>query len=136
LEHIWHASRHRWRALDLTDATLFEWCLINGDGAQALGPGDAVVTVQTPATAGLVAIVVANAITAGLAPGRYVDALRVTINGPRSTLWRGCILVGADLPDIAWAPAVLSPPSPISLATGSPAIGAPVFVSPGVDQLG
>jgi hypothetical protein len=72
-------------------------------------------------------------------PGRYLDALRVTIAGVRSTMWRGCILIDADLPDISTVPPPIvppSPPSPISLAVASLAIGVPDFASPGVDQLG
>jgi hypothetical protein len=115
--------------------------LIGPDGTPALGPGDATVAVQAPATAGRVTIVVADDVTVMLEPARYCDALRVTIDGVRSTMWRGCVLVDADLPDIGTvlAPPPIVPPSPplpISIATGSIAIGAPFFVSPGVQSLG
>jgi len=83
-------------ALDLTSATL-EWTLIDMNGNLAIPDDSATITIQTPPTAGLISITVPSAITEGLLPGRYTDALRVTISGNPDTIWTGSILVDADL---------------------------------------
>jgi hypothetical protein len=94
--------------LDLSAAAI-EWILIGPDGLVAASfPGVAEDVTDLPA-------------------GRYVDALRVTtVKNGRQTVWRGCVLVDTAPPPVPLPPVV--PPSPISIAIGGLAIGAPGFV--------
>jgi hypothetical protein len=85
--------------LDLTAAGL-EWTLIAPGGTLAIPAGSAVVAVTDPPTSGAIVITVDKEITKALDPGRYIDSLRVTIAGLADTMWRGCVLVDADLIDI------------------------------------
>jgi len=90
-------------------AAAIEWILIGPDGLVAASfPGVAEDVTDLPA-------------------GRYVDALRVTtVKNGRQTVWRGCVLVDTAPPPVP-LPSVV-PPSPISIAIGGLAIGAPGFV--------
>jgi hypothetical protein len=82
--------------LDLTNAGI-EWTLINPDGKVAIPNDSAQIVMVSPMTSGIISINVPRNITAQLGPGRYTDALRVTIADLADTLWVGTILVGADL---------------------------------------
>jgi len=75
--------------LDLSNANL-TWTLIGPDGLPALQNGDASITVLDQAS-GLIRIDVANAKTAQLECGRYLDALQLTIGDIVSPLWTGVI---------------------------------------------
>jgi hypothetical protein len=57
---------------------------------------DATITVVGDPTAGVLRISVANAKTATLECGRYIDALQVTTGDVISPLWTGAILVAAN----------------------------------------
>jgi hypothetical protein len=78
--------------LDLANATL-QWTLIGPQGTPVLQNGDATITVTG---AGTISIAVHHAVTAPLAPGRYIDALQVSIGDVVSPLWIGNILVAAS----------------------------------------
>jgi hypothetical protein len=89
-------------ALDLSgEAELkpeLRWVLLDPDGRPALASDAATITIVEPPSAGKVVIAVPDTATAGLAPGPYVDALRVHDSASqRSTLWSGRVLVSADL---------------------------------------
>jgi hypothetical protein len=81
--------------LALTGATL-EWAL-TGEASPVRPvirlPGAGGEIIITDPTNGLCQIVVDAAATAALAPGRYMDMLRVTIGEVVSPLWRGTIVV-------------------------------------------
>jgi hypothetical protein len=83
------------QALDLSNATL-TWTLIGPQGTPVLQNGDATITVVGDPTAGTIRISVANAKTATLECGRYIDALQLTIGDTVSLLWLGQILVAAN----------------------------------------
>ena len=57
---------------------------------------DATITVVGDPTAGVLRISVANAKTATLECGRYIDSLQLTIGDVISPLWTGVILVAAN----------------------------------------
>ena len=82
--------------LDLSSAIL-EWTLIDSSGNLAIPMNSAQIVIVPPAADGIININVSNAVTVNLAPGRYTDALRVTIADLKDTLWVGIILVDADL---------------------------------------
>ncbi len=85
--------------LDLTYAAI-SWTLIAPDGTLAIPNNSAQVAVPVPMTSGLVVINVPRDVTTTLTPGRYTDALRVTIADLRDTIWTGMILVNANFFDI------------------------------------
>jgi len=58
--------------------------------------GDAAITIIRDPTAGTIRISVANAKTALLECGRYIDSLQLTIGDVVSPLWTGVILVAAN----------------------------------------
>jgi hypothetical protein len=121
--------------LDLTGATL-GWVLAGPDGAVVASfPGAAEIAIWEPVTSGSVIVTLGSDITADSAPGRYTDALRVTTEHGRQTMWRGAVLVGSS-PEPSPSIVPPSPPSPISIATAALAIGTPAFALLGVDQLG
>jgi hypothetical protein len=93
--------------LDLTAATL-EWMLLDPDGNQVTT--DATITTVSPSTSGQINILVPNSVTVDLNPGRYSDALRVTISDMIATTWVGFVLVDAN----AFAPPPPPPPPPTS----------------------
>jgi hypothetical protein len=67
--------------LDLTDATL-EWVLVGSDGTVAAAfPGSAEIAIWEPFASGAITVILRSDITETLAPGRYSDRLRVTIDG-------------------------------------------------------
>jgi hypothetical protein len=67
--------------LDLTDATL-EWVLVGPDGTvEASFPGSAEIAIWEPFASGAITVILRSDITETLAPGRYSDRLRVTIDG-------------------------------------------------------
>src|SRR5262249_34345695 len=80
--------------LDLSNATL-QWTLIGPSGTPVLADGDASITV-VDASNGLIRIRVANAKTAPLECGRYIDALQLSIGDIVSPLRVGNILVAAN----------------------------------------
>ena len=80
--------------LDLSNASL-QWTLIGPRGTPVLENGDASITVVDSAN-GIIRITIANAKTATLACGRYIDALQLTIGDIVSPLWLGNILVAAN----------------------------------------
>jgi len=73
--------------LDLSNATL-TWTLIGRRACRSCR------TVTLDASAGLIRV--ANAKTAQLERGRYIDALQLTIGDIVSLLWTGVILVAAN----------------------------------------
>ena len=89
--------------LDLSAATL-DWILLDPDG-NAVAHLTPTINVTAPATGGKGSVVIPSALTE-LLPGRYTDALRVSIAGIESTASSGWILVDAD----AFAP---PPPAPV-----------------------
>ena len=80
--------------LDLTNATL-QWTLIGPSGTPVLQNTDAAISV-VDASNGLTRISIANAMTATLNAGRYIDALQLSIGDIVSPLWLGVILVAAN----------------------------------------
>lgn len=78
--------------LDLTNASI-AWTLLDPSGAPVRAR--AVITVLDPPTAGIINIKLTAAATAAVAPGRYTDALRITLAGKTSTFWGGSIIVDA-----------------------------------------
>ena len=73
--------------LDLTNA-LIAWTLLDPRGTPVrVG---AVITVLDPPTVGIINV------TAAVAPGRYTDALRITLAGKTSTFRGGLIFVDAN----------------------------------------
>jgi hypothetical protein len=102
--------------LDLTNATL-QFTLLDPDGNKTIV--DPLITIDEPKTKGTGAIAVNNTVTTNLSPGRYTDALRVTIADAQSTVWLGLILVDAD-------PFALPPPPP----PPPPVVDAVVVVPP------
>jgi hypothetical protein len=101
--------------LDLSSAVL-SWMLLDPD-ANPIADLNPTIGITAPPTAGTGTITVANTVTT-LSPGRYTDAMRVSITGAVSTLWIGQILVDAN-PFAEPAPV----PAPVMLAD-------PVFIVP------
>jgi len=79
--------------LDLTNASI-AWTLLDPSGTPVRVR--AVITVLDPPTAGIINIKLTAAVTAAVAPGRYTDALRITLAGKTSTFWGGSIFVDAN----------------------------------------
>jgi hypothetical protein len=124
--------------LDLTDAVL-TWVLTDPNGAVATSfPGTAAITVW-PGVPGSITISLDRDVTEFFEPGRYNDQLRVAVAGLNDVMWRGCLLVGANLFAVrpqGW-PAPLPwplPPGPkpywnaSGIAVGSPHIDQPTLV--------
>lgn len=83
--------------LDQSAAT-YEWALLDSDGAVVPLAGVTIAPVEPLETSGRLKITVPDTATAGLAPGRYVDSLRVHDGAhQRSTLWLGRVLVSANV---------------------------------------
>lgn len=80
--------------LDLTAATL-EWIMVGPDGEKVADQNTSGVTVQrgSPATAGKPIVFVGRGVTIPLRPGKYFDAMRVTVGGAPATMWEGTIKV-------------------------------------------
>ena len=66
------------------------------DAARIPANGYASITIIRDPTAGTIRISVANAKTALLECGRYIDSLQLTIGDVVSPLWTGVILVAAN----------------------------------------
>jgi hypothetical protein len=78
--------------LDLTGASV-EWALADASGVPVIDPGQVTVNITSVLT-GKFTVTVPNSVTAGLSPGQYDDAARVTsATIPRETLWAGPIVV-------------------------------------------
>jgi hypothetical protein len=80
---------------DLTNANVL-WMLRDPDGVPVFIDGDYTINLSSPATAGLLTIVVPAIKTAALRPGRYMDWLRATDSAGTDTMWTGMILVSAN----------------------------------------
>jgi hypothetical protein len=79
--------------LDLTADVECSWTLVSPDGHL---PGlDQAATLETQ-DGGVVRIVVPDIFTRTLAPGRYLDAIRVWIGDEPATQWTGIIIAAAD----------------------------------------
>src|SRR6516225_6462514 len=70
--------------------------LVGPQGTPVLQSGDATIKVVGDPTAGTIRITIANAKTAQLECGRYIDSLQLTIGDVISPLWTGVILVAAN----------------------------------------
>jgi hypothetical protein len=81
--------------LDLASVTI-HWVLLGPDGSSVPGTEGAVVTPLDPTTSGRLSIMVPEALTRTLNPGRYTDAVRAWVTGSAAQMWRGCILAAAD----------------------------------------
>ena len=81
------------KPLDLTNASI-TWTLLDPSGTPVRVR--AVITVLDPPTAGIINIKLTDAVTAAVAPGRYTDALRITLAGKTSTFWGGVIFADAN----------------------------------------
>ena len=81
------------KPLDLSSGVELGWTLVNSDGHL---PGlDLAATIE-PQDGGIVRIVVPDTYTRLLAPGRYLDAIRVWIGDEPATQWTGIIIADAD----------------------------------------
>jgi hypothetical protein len=88
-------------ALDLSAVEMVQWVLLGSTGQPVLAPGDVVITIVDPPTNGHVNVSVPSSATIQLAPGRYVDAMRVVMTGgSRSSVWHGIIGVDANPFDV------------------------------------
>lgn len=81
---------------DLTTASAVYWTLLGSDGYPILSADQATVAIIDPPSSGVVRISVSKAVTTGLDPGRYTDAIRVVGISLTATFWIGQILVDAD----------------------------------------
>src|SRR5262245_46131083 len=83
--------------LDIVETVGIVWMLLDPDGNHITDLAEnATLERLTPRTDGKVLITIDEALTATFRPGRYTDAVRVTISDAPATLWRGMILAGAD----------------------------------------
>jgi hypothetical protein len=83
-------------ATDLTDNNGVYWTLLGPDGYPVLSLDQATVVVVGAPTGGTVRISVSAAVTSGLDPGRYTDAIRVVGAALTASFWVGQILVDAN----------------------------------------
>lgn len=83
--------------LDIADTVGITWTLIDPDGEHVPGlVASGTLERLTPTTDGKILITLDEELTRTFRPGRYTDAVRVTISDAPATLWRGMILAAAD----------------------------------------
>ena len=85
-------------AFNLSDSWVY-WMLVSPDGEEVAELAENIsVTTKSPASDGLIEISAPSTFTQGLAPGRYLDAVKVITGGTfTETFWTGVIEVKANL---------------------------------------
>lgn len=78
----------------MTPDVALAWMLLGPDGNQL--PGLATVAQLEPTAGGVVRITIPDSFTRTLLPARYMDAIRVWVDGVPMTQWSGIILANAD----------------------------------------
>jgi hypothetical protein len=86
----------------LASGTTAGWTLLGGDGDQLPGIAEAA-TLDRQAD-GVVRVVVSDSFTRTLDPGRYMNSIRVWIDGEPATYWAGHIIAEADPFHVAQSP--------------------------------